>query len=58
MSDVKDPAIKLFGRTILAADEVGGLGSDPPPDSPIEEPDKVRGTLLFLFFYLGSFMCG
>ncbi|KAJ4817055.1 Dof zinc finger protein [Rhynchospora pubera] len=45
MSDVRDPAIKLFGRTIpLAADELNGSGSDPAPDLPIEEPDKGTCT--------------
>lgn len=44
MSDAKDPAIKLFGRTILAADEVNGSGSDLPSDLAMEEPDKVRGN--------------
>jgi hypothetical protein len=57
MCDVKDPAIKLFGSTILAADEVsGGSGSGPPPDLPVEEPDKVRATPIIPFLYLGSSM--
>lgn len=45
MSDLRDPAIKLFGRTIpLAADEVSGSGSDNPPDLTMEELDKGTCT--------------
>lgn len=58
MSDLRDPAIKLFGRTIpLAADEVSGSGSDNPLDLTMEELDKVRETpIIPPFFSSGCFM--